>query len=55
MRWIDVPSLEVSMSEQRYEPLEDGVVRFPAGDSVSNVTFDREGFVVTTQGIGARR
>jgi uncharacterized protein len=54
MRWVDVPSLEVSMSEQRYEPLGDGVVRFRAGDFVSNITFDAEGFVVSYPGIGAR-
>jgi hypothetical protein len=56
MRWIDVPSLEVSMSEQRYEPLAgDGVVRFRARDFVSDLTFDKEGFVVNYPGIGARR
>ena len=55
MRWVDVPSLEVSMSEQRYEPLGDGVVRFRAGDFVSDITFDAEGFVVNYPGIGARR
>ena len=32
MRWIDVPSLEVRRSEQRYEPLGDGRVRFTAGE-----------------------
>ena len=54
MRWVDVPSLAVSMSEQRYEPLGDGVVRFRAGDFVSDLTFDADGFVVTYPGIGAR-
>ena len=43
------------MSEQRYEPLGDGVVRFRAGDFVSDITFDAEGFVVNYPGIGARR
>jgi hypothetical protein len=47
--------LRVTMSEQRYEPLGDGVVRFPEGDSVSNITFDKEGFVVNHPRIGARR
>jgi hypothetical protein len=55
MRWVEVPSLEVSMSEQRYEPLGDGVVRFRAGDFVSDITFDTEGFVVSYPAIGARR
>jgi hypothetical protein len=54
MRWIDVPSLEVSISEQRYEPLGDCVVRFRAGDFVSDITFDAQGFVVNYPGIGSR-
>ena len=54
MRWVDVPSLEVSLSEQRYEPLGDGVVRFRSGDFVSDITFDPDGFVVNYPGIGAR-
>ncbi len=54
MRLVDVPSLEVSRSEQRYEPLEAGVVRFRAGEFVSDITFDANGFVVTYPGIGAR-
>ena len=41
MRWVDVPSLEVSLSEQQYEPLGNGVVRFRAGDFVSDITLDR--------------
>lgn len=54
MRLVDVPSLEVSVSEQRYEPLGDGVVRFRAGAFVSEITFDSDGFVVNYPGIGAR-
>jgi hypothetical protein len=54
MRWVDVPSLEVSLSEQRYEPLGDGVVRFRAGDFASDIRFDPDGFVVNYPGIGAR-
>ena len=54
MRWVEVPSLEVSFSEQRYEPLGNGVVRFRAGEFVSDITFDSEGFVVDYPGIGAR-
>jgi hypothetical protein len=54
MRWVDVPSLEVRLSEQRYEPLGSGVVRFRAGDFVSDITFDPDGFVVDYPGIGAR-
>ena len=54
MRWVDVPSLEVSMSEQRYEPLGNGVIRFSAGDFVSDITFDADGLVVNYPEIGAR-
>ena len=54
MQWVDVPSLEVSMSEQRYQPLGNGTVRFRANDFVSDVTFDAAGFVVSYPGIGGR-
>jgi hypothetical protein len=54
MRWVEVPSLQVAMSEQRYVPLGDAVVRFQAGDFVSDIKFDAEGFVVSYPGIGAR-
>ncbi len=54
MRWVEVPSLEVSVSQQRYEPLGNGIVRFRAGDFVSDITFDPDGFVVNYPGIGAR-
>jgi hypothetical protein len=54
MRWVDVPSLAVSLSEQRYEPLGDSIVRFRAGEFVSDITFDADGFVVSYPGIGTR-
>ena len=54
MRWVEVPSLQVSLSEQRYEPLGNGAVRFRAGDFVSDITFDPQGFVVKYPGIGTR-
>lgn len=54
MRWIDVPSLEVSASEQRYEPLGDGLVRFSAGDFVADIRFDDAGFVLDYPGIAQR-
>lgn len=54
MRWVDVPSLAVSTSEQRYEPLGDGQVRFSAGDFVADIRFDRAGFVLEYPGIGVR-
>jgi hypothetical protein len=54
MRWIDVPSLEISRSEQRYDPRGDGVVRFTAGDFAADITFDEDGFVVDYPGIARR-
>lgn len=54
MLLVDVPSLEVNKSEQRYEPLGSGVVRFRAGEFISDITFDAQGFVMSYPGIGAR-
>jgi hypothetical protein len=54
MRWVDAPSLEVSESEQRYEPLGDGVVRFSAGAFTAEIRFDESGFVTSYPGIGSR-
>jgi hypothetical protein len=54
MRWIDVPSLEVSMSEQRYEPLGNGQVRFSSADFTSDIQFDDAGFVLDYPGIATR-
>jgi uncharacterized protein len=54
MSWVDVPSLEVSRSEQRYEPLGGGSVRFMAGDFTAEIRFDEDGFVLAYPGIGTR-
>lgn len=54
MRWVDVPSLSVHASEQRYEPLGDGVVRFSADDFHADIVLDDAGFVVSYPGIGNR-
>ena len=54
MRWVDVPSLQVSESRQRYEPLGDGVIRFSAAEFVADIDFDPDGFVVRYPGIGTR-
>lgn len=54
MRWVDVPSLEASRSEQRYEPLGDGVVRFRAGSFSADLVFDAEGFVMEYPGLARR-
>lgn len=54
MRWIDVPSLTVSTSEQRYQPRGDGQVRFSAGDFIADIQFDQAGFVLEYPGIAVR-
>jgi hypothetical protein len=54
MSWVDVPSLEVSRSEQLYEPLGNGQVRFTAGDFTADIEFDEVGFVVRYPGIATR-
>jgi hypothetical protein len=54
MAWVDVPSLEVSRSEQRYEPLGHGVVRFSSGSFVADIQFDQDGFVTYYPGLAER-
>ena len=54
MRWVDVPSLRVIRSEQRYEPRGDGLVRFRAGGFVADIRFDDDGFVIDYPGIAQR-
>jgi hypothetical protein len=54
MRWVDVPSLQVEWSEQRYEPLGGNVVRFAAGTFSADITFDDAGFVVDYPGLARR-
>jgi hypothetical protein len=51
MRWVDVPSLEVTTSEQRYEPLGNGLVRFRSGSFTAEIHFDEHEFVVDYPGI----
>ena len=54
MQWVDVPSLEVTQSEQRYEPLGDGLIRFRSGSFTADIQFDTNGFVVDYPGIALR-
>ena len=54
MRWVDVPSLEVSTSQQRYTPLGNGLVSFRSGGFTANIQFDRNEFVVDYPGIARR-
>ena len=54
MRFLDVPSLEISVSQQRYEPLADGAVRFRSGSFSADLVFDADGFVVEYPGLARR-
>jgi uncharacterized protein len=54
MSFVQVPSLEVVHSEQRYEPLEDGLVRFRSGSFVAELRFDADGFVSRYEGLAER-
>jgi uncharacterized protein len=54
MTFVDVPSLEVSRSEQRYEPLGDGVIRYRSGSFVADIEFDVDGFVTRYEGLAER-
>lgn len=54
MRWIEVPSLEITDSEQRYEPLGGDQIRFTAGDFTADISFDERGYVLHYPGIAKR-
>jgi uncharacterized protein len=54
MRFVTVPELVVSESQQRYEPLGGGLVRFSSGDFVADLQFDDDGFVVRYEGLAER-
>jgi hypothetical protein len=54
MRWVSVPDLGVSRSEQRYEPFGPGMVRFRSGDFTAMLSLDEDGFVVRYPGLAER-
>jgi uncharacterized protein len=54
MAFVDVPSLEVSRSEQRYEPIREGVVLYSSGSFVAEIEFDADGFVTRYEGLAER-
>jgi uncharacterized protein len=56
MAWIDVPSLEVSASPQRYEPLGPRQVRYVSldGDFTAELDLDADGFVLHYPGLAGR-
>lgn len=54
MRWVEVPSLEVTMSNQRYEPLGNRLIRFRSGSFTADIEFDENEFVIDYPGIARR-
>jgi hypothetical protein len=54
MRWVEVPTLEVTRSEQRYEPLGHRLVRFRSGSFTADIEFDEQEFVIDYPGIARR-
>jgi uncharacterized protein len=54
MSFVDVPSLEVSRSEQRYEPLGNAVFRYRSGSFAADIEFDGDGFVTRYEGLAER-
>jgi hypothetical protein len=54
MAFVRVPELAVERSEQRYVPLERGVVRYRSGTFTADIEFDADGFVVRYPGLAER-
>lgn len=52
--WVSLPDLEVHRSQQRYEHLEPGRVRFSSGDFVAELELDADGLVVVYPGLARR-
>jgi uncharacterized protein len=50
MRFVEVPSLQVGPSRQRYEPLRERVVRYSSGSFTAEIEFDEDGFVTHYEG-----
>jgi Putative glycolipid-binding len=55
MTLVDVPSLEPERSEQRYEPLRPGTVRFRSGSFEVDLELDADGLVVRYPGLAERQ
>jgi hypothetical protein len=54
MRWVEVPSLEVSESAQRYEPLDERTIRFSQTDFTALLTFGSDLLVERYEGLAER-
>jgi uncharacterized protein len=50
MRFVRVPELDTVLSEQRYEPLGGGVVRYSSDSFTADIEFDEDGFVFDYRG-----
>jgi uncharacterized protein len=50
MRFVRVPELVTVLSEQRYEPLGERVVRYSSGSFTADIEFDDDGFVLDYEG-----
>ena len=55
MALVDVPSLDVSRSEQRYEPIGPNTVRFRSGSFEAVLELDDDGFVRRYPGLAEQR
>ena len=54
MRFVDVPSLQVRLSQQRYTPLGNRIVRYSSGSFTSDIQFDDAGWVISYPWVGNR-
>ena len=52
--WVSLPDLNVHRSQQRYEHLEAGLVRFSSDGFVADLELDADGLVVTYPGLARR-
>lgn len=54
MRFVEVPELRVSESEQRYEPLDGRRLRYKSGDFTAVLDFDDDGLVIRYEHLAER-
>jgi hypothetical protein len=54
MAWVSLPDLKVHRSEQRYEHLQPGLVRFSSDGFVADLELDGDGLVVAYPGLARR-
>jgi hypothetical protein len=54
MRFVEVPELRVSASEQRYEPLDGRRLRYKSGDFTAVLDFDDDGLVIRYEHLAER-